>query len=123
MDVRGGAGELVELAAAGEDDGGDLGIAKHGELEGLLQQTVLPLRKGDLPIYLVLYSLQLYLPPAHLLDFSVLQFTNKIRNIIITYVYRNLPSFSFLDLSTNLFYVIHPIYELPHIEIFRFFFS
>ncbi|CAD6339987.1 unnamed protein product [Miscanthus lutarioriparius] len=39
-DAPGGAGELVELAARGEDDEPDLSIAEHGELEGLLEQPV-----------------------------------------------------------------------------------
>ena len=34
------AAELVELAAVGEDDERDLGVAEHGELVRLLEQAV-----------------------------------------------------------------------------------
>ncbi|RRT39898.1 hypothetical protein B296_00035408 [Ensete ventricosum] len=44
-----GAGELVEAAGAGEDDQADLSVTKDGELLGLLQQPVPPLREGHLP--------------------------------------------------------------------------
>ena len=64
-DAPGGAGELVELAARGEDDEPDLSIAEHGELEGLLEQPVAALGEGHLPARRVLYPLQLRLPPHH----------------------------------------------------------
>ncbi|RRT37796.1 hypothetical protein B296_00059195 [Ensete ventricosum] len=54
-----GAGELVELPPGREDDESDLDIAKHRQLEGLLQQPVPPLREGDLPAGFVLYPLHL----------------------------------------------------------------
>jgi len=61
----GGAGELVELAARGEDDEPDLSVAEHGELVGLLEQPVAALGEGHLPARRVLYPLQLRLPPHH----------------------------------------------------------
>jgi hypothetical protein len=61
----GGAGELVELAARGEDDEADLGVAEHGELERLLEQPVAALGEGHLPARRVLYPLHLRLPPHH----------------------------------------------------------
>ena len=61
-----GAAELVELAAAGEDDERDLGVAEHGELVGLLEQAVAALGEGDLAVDLVLDPLQLHLAATHL---------------------------------------------------------
>jgi hypothetical protein len=61
-----GAGEFVELAARGEDDERDLGVAEDGELEGLLEQAVAALGEGDLAARGVLYPLHLRLPPHHL---------------------------------------------------------
>ncbi|CAA7387895.1 unnamed protein product [Spirodela intermedia] len=43
------AAELEELAAVGEDDQGNLGIAKDGELVSLLHQPVPPLGERHLP--------------------------------------------------------------------------
>jgi hypothetical protein len=60
-----GAAELVELAAAGEDDERDLGVAEHGELVGLLEQAVAALGEGDLAVDLVLDPLQLDASPPH----------------------------------------------------------
>jgi hypothetical protein len=60
-----GAAELVELAAAGEDDERDLGVAEHGELVGLLEEAVAALGEGDLPVDLVLDALQLNPSPPH----------------------------------------------------------
>jgi hypothetical protein len=48
------AAELVELAAVGEDDERDLGVAEDGELVGLLEQAVAALGEGDLAVDLVL---------------------------------------------------------------------
>ena len=59
------AAELVELAAVGEDDERDLGVAEHGELVGLLEQSVPALGEGDLAVDLVLDPLQLDPPPPH----------------------------------------------------------
>lgn len=59
------AGEVVELAAAGEDDDGDVDVAQHGELLGLLYQSVPALGEGHLPAALVFDSLYLHLPPPH----------------------------------------------------------
>jgi hypothetical protein len=60
-----GAAELVELAAAGEDDERDLGVAEHGELVRLLEQAVAALGEGHLAVDLVLDPLQLNPSPAH----------------------------------------------------------
>jgi hypothetical protein len=65
MDRLPGAAELVELAAAGEDDERDLGVAEHGELVGLLEQAVAALGEGDLAVDLVLDPLQLDASPPH----------------------------------------------------------
>jgi len=59
------AAELVELAAVGEDDERDLGVAEHGELVRLLEQPVAALGEGDLAVDLVLDPLQLNPPPPH----------------------------------------------------------
>lgn len=61
-----GAAELVELAAAGEDDERDLGVAENGQLVGLLEEAVAALGEGDLPVDLVLDALQLNSSPPHL---------------------------------------------------------
>lgn len=63
--VPGVSGVLVELALGGEDDGGDLGVAEDGDLVRLLQQSIPPLGERHLPVDLVLYPLQLHLPPPH----------------------------------------------------------
>ena len=62
-------GVLVEAAAAGEDNEGDLGVAEHGELVRLLEQPVPALGERHLPADLVLDPLQLHLPAAHLFFF------------------------------------------------------
>jgi hypothetical protein len=59
------AAELVELAAVGEDDERDLGVAEDGELVGLLEQAVAALGEGDLAVDLVLDPLELHPPPPH----------------------------------------------------------
>ena len=59
------AAELVELAAAGEDDERDLGVAEHGQLVRLLEEAVAALGEGDLPVDLVLDALQLDSSPPH----------------------------------------------------------
>jgi hypothetical protein len=64
-DAPGCAGELVELAARGEDDERDLRVAEHGELERLLEQPVAALGEGDLPARRVLDPLHLRFPPHH----------------------------------------------------------
>jgi len=66
------AAELVELAAAGEDDERDLGVAEHGELVGLLEQAVAALGEGHLAVDLVLDPLQLNPSPPHGDDLSFL---------------------------------------------------
>jgi hypothetical protein len=73
IEVRGGimqgipgvSGVLVELPFRGEDDDGDLGVAEDGDLVRLLEQPVAALGEGDLPVYLVLYPLQLHLAATH----------------------------------------------------------
>lgn len=64
------AGEVVELAAAGEDDDGDVNVAQHGELLRLLYQSVPALREGHLPATLVFDSLYRYLSPPHWIEKS-----------------------------------------------------
>jgi hypothetical protein len=58
-------GILVELSLGGEDDDGDLGVAEDGDLVRLLEEAIAPLGEGHLPVYLVLYPLQLHLPATH----------------------------------------------------------
>ena len=58
-------GVLVELPFRGEDDDGDLGVAEDGDLVRLLEQPAAALGEGHLPVYLVLYPLQLHLAPTH----------------------------------------------------------
>ena len=58
-------GILVEAAAGGEDDQGDLGFAEDGELIGLLEQPVPALAEGHLAARRVLDPLDLDLPPPH----------------------------------------------------------
>ena len=65
------AAELEELAAAGEDDESDLGVAEHGELISFLQQTISSFREGHLTIDLVLDPLQLHSPSPHSLSLSL----------------------------------------------------
>jgi len=60
------AAELVELAAAGEDDERHLGVAEHGELVGLLEEAVAALGEGHLAVDLVLDPLQLDPSPPHI---------------------------------------------------------
>lgn len=54
-------GVLIEPSAAGEDDEGDLGIAEHGELVGLLEEAIPAFAEGDLAIGGALNSLDLNL--------------------------------------------------------------
>lgn len=56
---------LKHLATAREDDDPKLGIAKHGELMGLLQEPSPALREGDLPVGGVLNPLDLDLASSH----------------------------------------------------------
>ena len=59
-------GVLVEAAAAGEDDERHLGVAQHGELVRLLEETVPALAESDLPVRRVLDALDLDLAPPRL---------------------------------------------------------
>jgi hypothetical protein len=59
------AAELVELVAVREDDESDFRITEDGELVRLLEQTVLALGEGHLPVDLVLDPLQLDPSPPH----------------------------------------------------------
>ena len=59
------AAELVELAAAGEDDERHLGVAEDGELVSLLEEPVATLAEGDLPARVVLDPLDLNPSPPH----------------------------------------------------------
>jgi hypothetical protein len=43
-----GVGEFEELASGGEDDEGEVGVAEHGELVGLLEEAIAALGEGDL---------------------------------------------------------------------------
>ena len=60
-------GVLVEAAAAGEDNEGDLGVAEHGELVRLLEESIAALAEGDLTVGRVLDALDLNLAPPVLL--------------------------------------------------------
>ncbi|CAI0430885.1 unnamed protein product, partial [Linum tenue] len=44
-----GAGEVVKLGSAGEDDEPNLSVAKNGQLLGLLHQTLPSLGERHLP--------------------------------------------------------------------------
>lgn len=57
--------KLVELAAAGEDDESDLGIAKNRELVGLFEEAISALGECDLAVDFVLYSLQFNSSSSH----------------------------------------------------------
>lgn len=48
------SGELVEFAAAGEDEEGEIEVAENGELAGLLDEPGSSLGESDLPTALVL---------------------------------------------------------------------
>lgn len=63
--LRGGA-VVGDLAGAGEDEDGDLGVAEDADLPGLLDDPIPPLREGHLPIRRVLDPLDLDLPSTHL---------------------------------------------------------
>lgn len=66
MNVLVGAGKVEELAAAGGDNEGNLGIAEHRELQSFVEQTAPSFREGHLPVYRVLDSLQYHFPSSHL---------------------------------------------------------
>ena len=55
----------MELAAAGEDDDADLGVAEHADLPGLLDQSGPALGEGHLPVGGVLDPLDLDLAAPH----------------------------------------------------------
>ena len=57
--------ELIELASVREDDEGNFSITKHRKLISLLQQPISPLCKSHLPVYFVLYPLQLNSSSSH----------------------------------------------------------
>lgn len=64
--VRDGRADiLLELVRGREHYDRNLGIAEHGELLGLLEQTVSSLRVRYLPARLVLYLLHLHLSSPH----------------------------------------------------------
>jgi hypothetical protein len=66
MDRRGpGRAVVVELAAAGEDDDADLGVAEHADLPCLLDQSGPALGEGHLPVGRVLDPLDLDLAAPH----------------------------------------------------------
>ena len=69
-ELPGVGGVLIELAFGGEDDDGDLRVTEDGDLVRLLQEPVAALGEGHLPIYLVLYPLQLHLAATHP-DFAI----------------------------------------------------
>ncbi|KAG5521882.1 hypothetical protein RHGRI_034193 [Rhododendron griersonianum] len=52
-------GELVEAAAAGEDEEADIDVAEDREFAGFLHETAASFREGDLKAVLVFDSLQL----------------------------------------------------------------
>lgn len=59
------AAELIQLATVGEDNKGNLSITEDREFISLLEQTIPPLCKCHLTVYLVLNPLQLHLSPTH----------------------------------------------------------
>lgn len=60
-----GAGEIIELAGAGENDEANLGIAEDGELLCLLQEPVPPLRESHLTAGRVVDPTDHNLPSPH----------------------------------------------------------
>lgn len=65
------ATKLVELATIREDDESHLSITENRKLISFLQQPISSLSKRHLPVYLVLYSLQLNPPSSHILYFPL----------------------------------------------------
>ncbi|PON54967.1 hypothetical protein TorRG33x02_300860, partial [Trema orientale] len=61
----GSVGELVEAAAAGEDDESDIDVAENRELASLFDESIAAFGEGHLATALVLDSLQLHLLPPH----------------------------------------------------------
>jgi hypothetical protein len=68
-----GASEVIQAAGAGEDGEADLGIAKDGELLGLLEQPAAALGEGHLTARRAVDPLDLYLPSPHLRSFLAAQ--------------------------------------------------
>ena len=62
---RPGAGEIVELAGAGEDHDSNLRVAQDRQLLCLLEQPVPPLREGHLPARRIVDPPYHNLPPPH----------------------------------------------------------
>lgn len=82
--------ELVQLSPIGEDDQSNLSIAKNREFICFFQQPIPSLSKGDLPIDLVLYSLQLNPTPSHSLfnkPLSKFLFFSQLTPILICIFY------------------------------------
>lgn len=65
--VHVGAGVLEQLVGVVEDDEGNLAVAQHAQLIGLLHQPKLPLGEGHLAVPFISDSLDLNLFPPHLL--------------------------------------------------------
>lgn len=71
--------ELIELATVGEDNEGNLSITEDREFISLLEQTIPPLCKCHLTVYLVLNPLQLHLSPTHVFNTCFISLsTNKL---------------------------------------------
>lgn len=57
--------ELIDAAAAGEDNESNFSLTEYRQFIGFLQQPIPPLAKCHLPIRVVLDPLYLYLPSPH----------------------------------------------------------
>lgn len=72
------ATELIKLAAIGENDESNLSITQYGEFVGLLKESISSLGKCHLPVYFVLYPLQLYSSSSHFILFLSLSYLYSI---------------------------------------------
>ena len=59
-------GKLVKFATGGENEGGNLNIAKDGKLKSLLKKTISSFEEGHLSACWILYSLQHHFPSPHM---------------------------------------------------------
>lgn len=66
-----GADVFMELLGARQHDDRHFSVAEDGELVGLLEQPIAPLRVGHLPVGRVLDPLDLDLPPRHFFTLSL----------------------------------------------------
>jgi hypothetical protein len=58
-------GELMQLLVVAKDDNSHIDRAEHGQFIGLLEQTSLPLQKGDRAVPFILDRFDIDLPATH----------------------------------------------------------